>query len=472
MSLRRPALSPRSLPFKSVAVAASFLLAVGMMALADGRADALGGTHSFGCERGASEVLVVPDGVDRLRVSAGGGSGAAGADGKARGGKGGLVEGTFPVTPGNEIRVTVGCSANGHDGGRGYASGGNGGHSGAYNDGGGGGGSTAVQRGTPLGEFIMLAVAPGGGGGGGSGYANTGARGQDGGPSSQYDHDHWAAEDGWKSTGGAGGGGAGAGAPAYSRPGEGGHGGSHLGDWGGSGKGGRPYVDRNGASDISLVDGGAPYGSGFAIVTFLERGGIVPLTSTFPCAGGVAQPYTVPDGVHLLEIIATGGAGSNNWGTARGGSGARVTGSLAVTPGQEFSVIAGCAGGIKSGGGGDDDEIGGVGYGRGGDGGTGPSGDVGGRKAYGGGGGGGSAVLFEDGSLLLVAGGGGGAAGVIGSGGVDGGDGSRTGEIGRRGDAAGGSGGSASSNNGRSGSNGPAGGAGGGGGPRPRGTRR
>ncbi|CAN5448355.1 hypothetical protein BH10ACT7_BH10ACT7_04240 [soil metagenome] len=441
-------------PSRALAGVAAFALLMGSVVLATSPAAALGGTSTFGCEGGGRFTVGVPADVDRVSISAGGGSGATGADGSSRFGKGALVEGTWSVTPGSQVEVVVGCSANGQAGGKGYSDGGRGGNSQQYNNGGGGGGSSYVGL-LVDGKTQPLIVAGGGGGGGGAGYANDGGHGTDAGPGTEIDNDYWVAENGWKSRGGGGGGGAGAGGAQgnLSRPGTPGHGGSHWGDWGGAGEGGSNYIGA-GVTDMREARGGAPAGSGFVMLTFLERGGNVPVTTSFPCSNGTMQSYTVPSDVYRLEMVAVGGAGSSTYNIAVGGESAYVSGALSVTPGQKLSVVAGCAGRFSEGG---------AGWGKGGNGGDGPAAaeDL---NVYGGGGGGATAILAADGTPLMVAGGGGGVGGSENRTTVDGGPAGRNGAEGYPGNGAGGQGGYRGDANGSAGSNAPTAAAGGGGG--------
>ena len=55
---------------------------------------------------------------------------------------------------------------------------------------------------------------------------------------------------------------------------------------------------------------------------------------------GTAQDFTVPAGVTRLQVVAVGGNGGSSK-TDRGGMGAKVAGTLAVTPGQVLNVIVG-----------------------------------------------------------------------------------------------------------------------------------
>lgn len=152
----------------------------------------------------------------------------------------------------------------------------------------------------------------------------------------------------------------------------------------------------------------------------------MPTTRTFNYTGA-NQTLTVPAGVTSLSVTLNGAGG----GTGAGGAGDRLTGLLAVTPGQVINLTVPGAGGDGATG------VGGVGgYPNGGGGASQPLG-------IGGGGGGGSADIRTGGTAVAnrvaIAGGGGGAS---------------------AGNMAGGSGGGTA---GTAGTSGPAGGGGGGG---------
>lgn len=117
---------------------------------------------------------------------------------------------------------------------------------------------------------------------------------------------------------------------------------------------------------------------------------------------------TVPTGVASITVVADGGGGGKNANLGNGGSGARVSGSITVTPGQLLEVYVGSGGGAGTGGSGN---VGGTGYGVGGNGG--PFYGPGFGGGYGGGGGGSSAVVIA-GTVAIVAGGGGGGGNYYG----------------------------------------------------------
>lgn len=137
--------------------------------------------------------------------------------------------------------------------------------------------------------------------------------------------------------------------------------------------------------------------------------------TTVPFTSATKTLWTVPAGVTSITATvsgAAGGGGDNNvtfpgtsWsltGDGDGGAGALLTGTFAVTPGEQLSIWASTAGGVVSSNAG----AGGAGYAAGGSGG----GKSLAAKA-GGGGGGASAILRSDNSAVLVAAGGGGGAG-------------------------------------------------------------
>lgn len=133
-----------------------------------------------------------------------------------------------------------------------------------------------------------------------------------------------------------------------------------------------------------------------------------------------AQAFDVPPGVTEVDVTAIGGRGGDGGGAGAGGYGARVTGTLAVTPQTRLWVLTGSNGGVGAAAHGANGA-----WNGGGDGGTGD------YFYRGGGGGGASDVRACDPSVgcsdddpgwasdplgrLLIAGGGGGAARAAGS---------------------------------------------------------
>lgn len=119
---------------------------------------------------------------------------------------------------------------------------------------------------------------------------------------------------------------------------------------------------------------------------------------------GANQSFTVPCGVSTLNIQlwGAGGAGSSY---ASGGSGAYVSGTLTVTPGDVLTIVVGQGGVVPA----NTAATSVVGYGGGAGGGF--------TTNKGSGGGGRSAVQFPSGTDIITAGGGGGAGGLYISGG-------------------------------------------------------
>ena len=126
--------------------------------------------------------------------------------------------------------------------------------------------------------------------------------------------------------------------------------------------------------------------------------------STYTCVpnGSGWVQVTVPARVDSLTVTADGGGGGKNASLGNGGSGARVSAVVPVTQGDVVKIYVGAGGGVALGGG---SNVGGTGYGTGGNGG--PYYGEGFGGGYGGGGGGSSAVLVN-GIAYVVAGGGGG----------------------------------------------------------------
>lgn len=135
--------------------------------------------------------------------------------------------------------------------------------------------------------------------------------------------------------------------------------------------------------------------------------GSIAAGSTYTCtpSGGGYVQVTVPAGVASITVVADGGGGGKNAGLGNGGSGARVTASIPVTAGKVLTVYVGAGGGAGLGGSGN---VGGTGYGAGGNGG--PYYGEGFGGGYGGGGGGSSAVLVGSDDTVIAGGGGGGGA--------------------------------------------------------------
>jgi hypothetical protein len=73
-----------------------------------------------------------------------------------------------------------------------------------------------------------------------------------------------------------------------------------------------------------------------------------PRSVTYTTVG--ESQFTVPAGVHAVDVSLTGARGGSDLNWAPGGRGATVTGTLPVTPGQKLSVEVGGPGGAYAGG--------------------------------------------------------------------------------------------------------------------------
>ena len=127
-------------------------------------------------------------------------------------------------------------------------------------------------------------------------------------------------------------------------------------------------------------------------------------TTAFGCSGA-GQNYVVPAGVTCLDYVVQGAQG----GGVNGGLGARVTGTLTVTPGQTIRVYVGCRPGGMA-----------AGYNGGG---SGQNATSAGDPSYGGGGGSDLRISpYTINDRVVVAGGGGGTGGGTedGAGGIGG----------------------------------------------------
>jgi hypothetical protein len=131
------------------------------------------------------------------------------------------------------------------------------------------------------------------------------------------------------------------------------------------------------------------------------------LTETFGYVGPTPQDVVVPDGARTVAVSVIGGMGGATRAgsaTVTGGDGANVTGTIAVTAGEQLRLLV--AGRGRDGAG--TTHPGDGGWGATGDGGRGGSGFNG---AYDGGGGGGASAIEIGDAPAVIAGGGGGAAG-------------------------------------------------------------
>ena len=136
-----------------------------------------------------------------------------------------------------------------------------------------------------------------------------------------------------------------------------------------------------------------------------------PVTTLFYNGGngysGSIQNYTVPNGVTSINVALWGGGGASSAqyvGNGRGGSGAYITGTLAVTPGEILGILVAGYGGASS-------SPSQGGYGGGGYGNYGANTYSGGPTTNGGNGtgGGGRSAIQRGGTDIVTVGGGGGA---------------------------------------------------------------
>ena len=383
---------------------------------------------------------------------AGGGAGWGGAPG----GGGGYAKATVNINPGDEVTLQIGQpglnapSATGAGGAGGLDTsyqnfrGGNGGARGTwcrqvrgpYPSGGGGGASFVAVDGS------FVCVAAGGGGGGGYGHNNFRDAGKPGGINSGLTNDFRGGD---ASFGGGGGAGYFGGASGFAsgHTVTGGSGGTNYGNVTVAGSGTLPG-GRTTAHYPGDKKGEAGY-PGYILLILRKKfnafiknpdtsgdwvrantayvktpsqsvtvsQAVGPQTTTYNSVG--TNTFTVPAGVTSIQLTVIGGGGGGGGADSSPGSagraGARVSGTLAVTPGQVLTVSVGSGGG-----GGTSDQ----GSAPGGVGGTnslgysGGSGSAAGPAPISGGGGGGgaaSAVLVNGSPIVVAAGGGGGGGG-------------------------------------------------------------
>lgn len=256
--------------------------------------------------------FLVPAGVTSISAKVWG-SGGAGFDPSfnnySRGGGGGFAGGTFSVTPGETLTLTVSntpdpTSSTPYNGG--FGGGGNG--SLFTNYGGGGGGASRIHRGTTP---IIVAAGGGGcstGGASGIGGAGGGTIGQTGiVPAGRSAYASKMGVGGNQVSGGAGGTGGSYPGGAGSL-GQGGHGsGNGVGGVGGGGGGGGYYGGGAGAGDTSYVCGGGGGGGSSYTAPFVTSASIIggnahiPGNSTDPDRG-LAGNYLRLDLVDKLPI--------------------------------------------------------------------------------------------------------------------------------------------------------------------------
>jgi hypothetical protein len=227
-----------------------------------------------------SQSFVVPGGITQISAAAiGGGGGGSGGDGgrgepNQGGGGGGLAYGTFAVTPGETLTITVGAGGTSPTGGSGGAGGASSIARGATVLLSGGGGAGGVERtiNTAAGGTSTGTERAGGGIGGAGGTGTAASGGTGGGGAGGYSAAGGAGgaitAAGAASTGGGGGGGGGRSGTTAGNAGSGGGtgllgagsngtAGTSNGGGGGGGSGGTA-----GATNASSPSGGGVYGGG------------------------------------------------------------------------------------------------------------------------------------------------------------------------------------------------------------------
>ncbi len=289
---------------------------------------------------GGMQVWTVPAGVTSIQVNMAGASGGNATG--SRGGLGGRVTGTIPVTPGQPLYIYVGgegVTGNGltgwvnggfNGGGRGYLS------SSANSAGGGGGASDIRMFGASFSARVMVA-----GGGGGAGYDCSGGtnrnRGGDGGGLAgnfgwycSGNNSSYSGQGGGQSSGGTNGtnyGGSasfGNGAQAWGSSQSGGGGGGWYGGGGGyaaAGGGGSSYTAPN-VTNVNHTQG-FNRGAGFITISYSKScvSQRAPVTIHIdsvqaPVISGSATGCAP----QIAALTATGGSGTYQWYDAPGGN--------------------------------------------------------------------------------------------------------------------------------------------------------
>lgn len=245
----------------------------------------------------SSYLFRVPTGVYDVQITAQGAGGGAGGVLRpditpSPGGAGGMVAASFPVRPGQVLRILVGGhgeNANGMEAGKAGRHGGAKGGSGAPAGGGGGGASSVSFNGDD--HFARVLVAGGGGGGGGTlaDAAVSSRGGGGGGDRGENGHGDLLGPGGVGAAGSSGGAGVDTlvgqdGHDGYDeqyggRGGEGGYGTSnklkHSGTWAGgtvgAGGGGGGYAGGGGGAAGATVGGGGGGGSGFVAAAHVAK---------------------------------------------------------------------------------------------------------------------------------------------------------------------------------------------------------
>ena len=294
---------------------------------------------------GAGQTYIVPPCADSIIVDVKGAEGAASITGafvSSPGGKGGRVQASIPVTPGEVLNIYVGQKAPSDSGG--WNGGGNGGGSG-----GGGGGMSEIirQSGSTLTNRIVVSGA-GGGGGYNSTSSGLSAGGDGGGIKGSNGWGNVSGKGGSQTAGGLGGTYAsGSGKPGASRV--GGAGASPNGGGGGAGY----YGGGGGGMNVAGDGGGGGGGSSYTISTatsvihtqgFQTGNGeiiITPVFSTSPATpGAISGNYSVCEGsLQTYSVSTVAGAASYIWTLPSGWSGSSTSNSINATVGAEGGNI-------------------------------------------------------------------------------------------------------------------------------------
>ena len=271
---------------------------------------------------GSPQTYTVPAGVTSLSVDLAGGSGGNSYE---NGGRGGLVQATLAVVPGQVLTIYVGQAGQG----------GAGGYNGGGSDdeyGGGGGGASDVRTGAAgLADRVLVAGGGGGGGVGGAGGDGGGISGQNG-----YGDSYFMSGGGDGGTASAGGDGG-----VYNGDaGMDGAAGSGGGSYYGGGGGGGGYYGGGGGVDNGGGGGGSSYaGAGTSAVVHTQgyRSGDGYVTLRGEAPANVPAPYldgsNITAGVIKNQTSQQVGASFNIDGTG-------VAGRLGVGTSQPFTQLA------------------------------------------------------------------------------------------------------------------------------------
>lgn len=314
------------------AIAASVALTGGVLVALSpaGPATAAAPTSATFSYTGRVDSFQVPAGVSSITATAKGAQGASVDNGA--GGKGGKVQATLAVTPGQNLSVYVG----GQGGWNGGAAGGGGSIGGKT--GGTGGGATDIRLSSAASSRIIVA----GGGGGGGGKPNIGGTGGDGGAGSQSGQSGSAGASGVCSggSGGAGGqqssGNGSAGGEAGTLSGSGGGGGGGGGYKGGNGGGAGHGVGACGGGGGGSGSGFAATGSTNVAYTTADNSGNGSLTLDWVNITTTALAHGIDGTAYTAQLASTGGTAPVTWditsGSLPAGLAMDTAGAITGTP--------------------------------------------------------------------------------------------------------------------------------------------